>query len=81
MKSMHCEVDFLQESVYWARKKRPLSSLMSVCIKHVNFRENLQDFRRTKKTVRNNEVSVKLGLTVCFSFCFIQSGNRDSLSA
>ena len=41
MKSMHCEVDFLQESVYWARKKRPLSALKSVCIKHVNFRENV----------------------------------------
>ena len=51
----------LWESVDWARNKCLLAALTYVLIKRVEFRENVWTFSRTKKTDRNNEVSVLSG--------------------
>ena len=68
-----------------ARNKCPSSALIGVSNKRVEFREMKGFSPGTKKTVRNNEVSVKRGLTVSksnpkrhFFFEIVLKGNRKS---
>ena len=46
----------------WARNKCPLSALSGVGIKRVEFRENVKASLGAKKTVRNNEVTLLVGV-------------------
>ena len=72
MSCLPSNVDFLWESVDWARKKCLLSILTGFPIKWVDFRENVRDFPRDKE----KWVSTKQGPTEFAPF--LQTGLAQS---